>query len=300
MRAPSRSLTARARVQTLLQGHDRRQDLETRRREPQVSIVQPAHEANIASVYAQLPTQLPSRLTTLQKACPEATFAANPVNCRALGSEVGSAVVHTPVLPTALSGSAYLVSHGGAAFPDLDIVLEGDGGVRVILTGNTDIKHGITSATFASVPDVPISSFVLTLPVGPHSALAADGSLCKHKLAMPTTIVAQNGARIQQNTKISVTNCPVAIVGHRISGHKLILKVRTFAAGRVSVTGKDLRTVRRRVTRARTVTLTIPLSRGGLSALGRHGRLKIRVRVGFAPKQKHAPSSIAHVTATFK
>jgi hypothetical protein len=266
----------------------------------QVSIVQPAHEANIASVYAQLPPQLPSRLSTLQKACPEATFAANPVICRALGSEVGSATVHTPVLPGALSGSAYLVSHGGVAFPDLDIVLEGDGGVRVILTGNTDIKHGITSATFASVPDVPISSFVLTLPVGPHSALAANGSLCKHKLTMPTTIVAQNGVRIEQNTKISVFNCPVAIVGHRVVGHKLILKVRTFAAGRVSVTGKDLRTVHRRVTRARTVTLTIPLSRGGLSALARHGRLKIRVRVGFAPKQKHAPSSIAHVTVTFR
>ena len=173
----------------------------------QVSIAQPAHEANIKSVYAQLPSQLPARLRTLQKACPEATFAANPVDCRALGSEVGSAVVHTPVLPTALSGSAYLVSHGGAAFPDLDIVLEGDGGVRVILTGNTDIKHGIASSMFASVPDVPISSFVLTLPVGPHSALAADGSLCKHKLTMPTTIVAQNGARIEQNTKISVAGC---------------------------------------------------------------------------------------------
>ena len=65
----------------------------------QVSLTQPAHEANIKSVYVALPKQLPSRLTTLQKACPEATFAANPVNCRPLGSEVGSAVVTTRCCP---------------------------------------------------------------------------------------------------------------------------------------------------------------------------------------------------------
>ena len=125
------------------------------------------------SVYVSLPKQLPSRLTTLQKACPEATFAANPVNCRALGSEVGSATVTTPVLPGKLKGSAYLVSHGGEAFPDLDIVLEGDG-ITVILTGNTKITKGITSSTFAAIPDVPVTSFVLNLPVGPHSALTCQ------------------------------------------------------------------------------------------------------------------------------
>jgi hypothetical protein len=180
----------------------------------QVSISQGSHQANIKSVFAQLPKQLPSRLTTLQKACPEATFAANPVACRPLGSEVGRATVHTPVLPGELTGSAYLVSHGGAAFPDLDLVLEGDG-VRVILTGNTNIKKGITSSTFAAVPDVPISSFVLSLPVGPHSALTANGNLCKGKLVMPTTITAQNGARIKRNTRISVTKCHVRKVRRR-------------------------------------------------------------------------------------
>ncbi len=171
-----------------------------------VSIVQPAHEANISSVYAQLPKQLVSRLTTLQKACPEATFAADPVDCRSLGAEVGSATVTTPVLAGHLHGSAYLVSHGGEAFPDLDLVLEGDG-VTVVLTGKTDIEHGVTSSTFASIPDVPVTSFVLSLPVGPHSALAANGSLCARKLIMPTVITAQSGARIAQNTRISVTHC---------------------------------------------------------------------------------------------
>jgi hypothetical protein len=269
-----------------------------------VNLLQGAHQANIRSVFAQLPLQLPSRLTTLQKACPEATFAANPVNCRPLGSEVGTATVTTPVLPGALTGSAYLVSHGGAAFPDLDLVLD-DGGVRVILVGNTNIKKGITSSTFAAIPDAPVSSFVLNLPTGPHSALTANGSLCAKPLVMPTTITAQNGAQIKQNTRISVSGCPVEIVSHRVSGHKLILKVKTFVAGRIGVAaGKSLRGSSRRLGKASTTTLKIPLSRGGLKALrkarGRHRRLRLRVRVSFVPKSKGETRSAASATVVFR
>jgi hypothetical protein len=265
----------------------------------QVSLTQGAHQANMHSVFVSLPKQLPSRLTTLQKACPEATFTANPVACRPLGSEVGMATVTTPVLPGELKGSAYLVSHGGEAFPDLDLVLEGDG-VKVILVGNTTIKGGITSSTFAAIPDVPVTSFALNLPVGPHSILTAIGGLCAKALMAPTTILAQSGAQLKQNTRISVSSCPVQILSHRVSGHKLVLKIRTFAAGRVSVTGKDLQTIYRRFGKATTITLKVPISRAGLRALSKHGRLKIKVRVGFVPKQRSESVSAASVRATFR
>jgi hypothetical protein len=265
----------------------------------QVSLTQSAHQANLHSVFVSLPKQLPSRLTTLQKACPEATFAANPVSCRPLGSEVGTATVTTPVLPGQLKGSAYLVSHGGAAFPDLDIVLEGDG-VKVILTGNTNIKSGITSSTFAAIPDVPVTSFALSLPVGPHSIVTAIGSLCAKPLVAPTTIGAQSGAQLKQSTKLSVSNCPVQILSHRVVGRKVVLKVKTFAAGRISVKGKNLKTVYRHPGKATTKTIKVALSRGGLSALRKHRKLKIRVRVGFVPKKKGESVSSASVAAKFK
>ncbi len=86
-------------------------------------------------------------------------------------------------------------------------------GVTVDLVGSVNIKKGITSSDFATVPDAPIGNFTLTLPEGPHSGLAAvlpasaKGSLCGTSLSMPFTITGQNGAQVKQNEKIAVTGC---------------------------------------------------------------------------------------------
>jgi hypothetical protein len=174
-----------------------------------VKLTYPAgpYDANIAKVKVDLPKQLPSKLPTLQKACPAATFEANPANCPP-ASIVGHAKATTPVLPVALTGPAYFVSHGGEAFPDLIIVLQGYG-TTVHLVGSTFIseKTGITSSTFKTVPDVPVGTFELTLPQGKYSALAATANLCTTKLVMPTSFIAQNGASIHTNTPITPTGC---------------------------------------------------------------------------------------------
>jgi hypothetical protein len=167
---------------------------------------QASSQSNVKMVKVDLPKQLPSRLTTLQKACPSATFEANPAACPE-DSRVGNATAITPVLPVQLTGPAYFVSYGGAKFPELVIVLQGYG-VTVLLHGETFIsKAGITSSTFRQVPDVPITSFELKLPEGPFSALAANGNLCTTKLKMPTAFTGQNGAVLQQSTPIGVTGC---------------------------------------------------------------------------------------------
>jgi hypothetical protein len=170
---------------------------------------QASSQSNIKSIKVELPKQLPSRLTTLQKACTAAQFDANPAGCPP-ASVVGHAVAISPVLPVPLVGPAYFVSNGNEAFPNLIIVLQGYG-VTVHLVGDTYISHkGITSSTFKSVPDVPIASFELNLPKGPYSALAANANLCKAKLKMPTFFVAQNGAELKQSTPITVSGCAKA------------------------------------------------------------------------------------------
>jgi hypothetical protein len=174
-----------------------------------VKLTYPAgpYDANISKVKVDLPRQLPSRLETLQKACPAKTFEANPAACPE-ASIVGHAIAHTPVMPVPLSGPAYFVSHGGEEFPELIIVLQGYG-ATVHLVGSTFIsKTGITSSTFKTVPDVPVGTFELTLPQGKYSALAANKNLCTTtKLNMPTQFIAQNGAVIKTTTPIVPTGC---------------------------------------------------------------------------------------------
>jgi hypothetical protein len=164
-------------------------------------------QANIKRVKVELPKALPSRLTTLQKACTAAQFNANPAGCPA-ASVVGHARAITPILPVALEGPAYFVSNGGEAFPNLILVLQGYG-VTIDLVGDTFIsKAGVTSSTFKAVPDQPISSFELTLPQGPYSALTALGELCTQKLSMPTEFIAQNGMTLHQATPVGINGCP--------------------------------------------------------------------------------------------
>lgn len=111
-------------------------------------------QAWLRSAKVDLPKSLPSRLTTLQRACTAAEFQANPASCPP-ESIVGHAVVHTQLLPVPLEGPAYFVSHGGEEFPQLIMVLQGDN-VVIELVGDTFIKNGVTSSTFPNVPGVPL------------------------------------------------------------------------------------------------------------------------------------------------
>ncbi len=207
-------------------------------------------QANISKVKVELPEQLPSRLPTLQKACLAAQFETNPAGCPP-ASIIGHAKAITPILPVPLEGPAYFVSHGGEGWPSLVVVLQGYG-FTIDLTGTTFIsKAGVTSTTFKTVPDEPVTSFELTLPEGPYSALTALGNLCSTTntvtvtkkvrvrikgrektetrkvkqtqpatLTMPTEFIAQNGAEIHQNTPITVTGCPKKAVHAKSAKHK--------------------------------------------------------------------------------
>jgi hypothetical protein len=200
----------------------------------------PGVEANIHRIDLQLPKALPTRLKTLNKACTEAQFNANPAGCPA-ASDVARVVAHTPVLKSPLAGPAYLVSHGNAAFPDVEMVLQGEG-VTIVVDGNTQIKQGITYSHFETVPDAPISSFELVAPRGRHSLFSAIGAPCNQRLVMPTAMIGQNGATIGHRTRIHVHGCPraISVVSKRAKGRMLTMSVYAPGAGRVSAGGRGV------------------------------------------------------------
>ncbi len=168
-------------------------------------------QANVAETILTIPATLPARLTTIQKACIASVFETNPAACPE-GSDIGSAVVHTPVLKSPLTGPIYLVSHGNAAWPDAELVLQGEG-IKVILDGQTAIKKGVTTSSFLSVPDAPFETVEATLPEGPHSALTTNlplkdhYSLCGQNLTIPAALTGQNATNTNDSVKVKVQGC---------------------------------------------------------------------------------------------
>jgi hypothetical protein len=251
-------------------------------------------QANIKSVKVDLPKQLPSRLTTLQKACTDAQFESNPAGCPA-DSRVGQAKAITPLIPVPLEGPAYFVSHGGAKFPELIIVLQGYN-VTLDLHGETFInKAGITSSTFHAIPDAPVGSFQLTFPEGRYSALAANGNLCKSELTMPTAFVAQNGAEIHESTPISVTGCApaVSVVRHSVKGATVTITASVPSAGKLLVSGSGLSRAVKSTGKAGTLSVSLKLSAHERTLLRSHpGRkLAVAVKLLFTPTHGHKLSA---------
>jgi hypothetical protein len=173
-----------------------------------VKVTMPAGtQSNVRAATIRLPAHLLARLTTIRQACTVARFAAGgPAACPA-GARVGSATVSSPTVSGPLTGPVYVVSHGSKALPEMIVLLRGQG-ISLSLHGALDFSRaGTISATFGAIPDVPISTFTLDLPEGPHSVLVANQNLCTHKLSLSVAATAQNGAVVNRTTRLLATGC---------------------------------------------------------------------------------------------
>jgi hypothetical protein len=249
-----------------------------------VTLTQPQGQANTKSVSVTLPKQLSARLETVQLACPPATFEANPDSCPA-GSKVGTVAARTPILDDPLSGPVLIVAHNGA-LPTLEALLRGSG-ITVDLSGTIGLGATLTS-TFAAVPDVPITSFRLSLPTGPHSALASSADMCASPISIPATIVGQNGKKVVQQTPVSVPDCRLRILLAKVNRQSVTMKIEVPNPGRLTVSGVGLRTIRRKVGRAPgIVKMKLLLSKPAIAQLAAaraaHHKLTLRATVRLVP-----------------
>ena len=246
-----------------------------------VKLTQTPSEANVHSVSVTLPTQLGVRFDTLKNACPEDTFEADLTKCAA-AARVGSTSATTPLLAAPLTGDVYLESHKAGALPTLEAILHGPG-LQVRLSATIDLSHGINS-TFKSIPDLPISQFLLTLDGGRTSTLAASTDLCAAPLTLSSSIVAQSGAKQDATSPVGVAGCTVKLVSSKVRRTSAVLTLRAPAAGRVRLTGKGLASKGVTFSAAGTKQVRVSLTKSGIRALRRHRKkLVVRATATYAP-----------------
>jgi hypothetical protein len=135
--------------------------------------------ANIAFSQVALPDSLFLDQSHIRTICSRTQFAAH--RCPP-GSVYGHVRVFTPLLGAPMEGPAYLRSSDNT-LPDLVFALRGQG-IEVDLAGRIDALDGSLRGTFASIPDAPVTKFVLSMKSGPRGVIVNAERLCtKQQLA---------------------------------------------------------------------------------------------------------------------
>ncbi|HEV7562035.1 MAG TPA: hypothetical protein VGO24_00905 [Solirubrobacterales bacterium] len=154
-------------------------------------------DANIARASVGLPHAIFLDQASLGTVCTRPQFAANDCPKRSI---YGKARAFTPLLGKPLEGPVVLRSNPAHTLPDMVAHLEGQ--VDIDLVGVIDSFKGGIRTTFNTVPDVPVSKFVLTLPGGKHGLLVASTNLCKNPPRAIVRFKGQNGKKVNRKQKL--------------------------------------------------------------------------------------------------
>jgi hypothetical protein len=123
-------------------------------------------------------------------------------------SILGTATAISPLLDEPLRGPVYFRSNGGAReLPDL--VADLNGPIQVTLVGFIDsVKTGPETSRvrtrFLSVPDAPVSKFVLNMKGGDKGLIVNTEELCKVRPRARAEFTGQNGKRSVSNPLVKL------------------------------------------------------------------------------------------------
>ncbi len=143
--------------------------------------------ANIARASVALPHSEFLAQDHIRTICTRVQFAADACP---KGSIYGKARASTPLLDAPLEGPVYLRSSSNP-LPDMVIALKGQ--IDVDLVGRIDSVNGGIRTTFDTVPDAPVSKFVLEMPAGKKGLLENSRDICKHANRATARLAAHNG-----------------------------------------------------------------------------------------------------------
>lgn len=144
-------------------------------------------DANIGRASVTLPHSAFLDQAHIRTICTRVQFAAD--RCPP-GSIYGRARAVTPLLDEPLKGPVYLRSSDNE-LPDLVAALHGE--VDVDVVGRIDSKNGGIRTTFETVPDAPVTKFVLDMQGGEKGLIENSRNLCRHQARATVEFTGQNG-----------------------------------------------------------------------------------------------------------
>jgi hypothetical protein len=159
-------------------------------------------DANIARASVGLPHALFLDQSSLARICTRVQFAAERCPKKSI---YGRARAFTPLLGKPLQGPVYLRSSDNP-LPDLVAHLAGQ--VDIDLVGRIDSFRGGIRTTFARVPDVPVTKFVMTLPGGRRGLLVNSTNLCAKPVKAVIRFKAQNGRKLKPKPRRTKLRTP--------------------------------------------------------------------------------------------
>ncbi len=151
-----------------------------------------ARDANIAGATVALPRSEFLDQGHIRTVCTRVQFAADRCPKRSI---YGHAKAKTPLFDEALRGPVYLRSSSNP-LPDLVARLRGPAHqpVEVHVIGRIDsVKGGGIRSTFSTVPDAPVTKFVLTMQGGKKGLLVNSTDLCARTNKATARFEAHNG-----------------------------------------------------------------------------------------------------------
>lgn len=149
-------------------------------------------DANIRRAAVTLPHSEFLDQSHIGTVCVKAKLAANECPARSI---YGYATAKTPLLDKELAGPVYLVP-STQGLPNLLVDLRGQVDIR--LRGTISSAKARIKAVFETVPDVPVSEFVLTMKGGKKGLLENSRNLCAGPNFSFANFEAQNGKQVKQ------------------------------------------------------------------------------------------------------
>jgi uncharacterized repeat protein (TIGR01451 family) len=174
------------------------------------TVTMPPGGANIAQASVALPHSEFLDQSHIGTVCTRVQFAegdGNGSKCPA-ASIYGAAKATSPLVDYTLEGPAILRS-STHKLPDLVIALHGPPSqpIAVDVAGRIDSVNGGIRTTFEGVPDLPVSSFVLSMQGGKKGLLQNSTNICKATNKATALLAAQNGKGVELRPELKNSKC---------------------------------------------------------------------------------------------